>query len=80
MEVDWSYGVSFMLAITFPIPGGNTGVQMAGWFNREINSLEDLKGLKMRIPGMGGEVFEKAGGTAVNLPGVRFYEHADRCY
>ena len=57
----------------FPIPGGNTGVQMAGWFNREINSLEDLKGLKMRIPGMGGEVFEKAGGTAVNLPGGEIF-------
>ena len=52
-----------------PIAGGNTGVQMAGWFNKEIRSLEDLKSTKMRIPGLGGEVFEKAGGTAVNLPG-----------
>ena len=56
-----------------PIPGGNTGVQMAGWFNKEINSLEDLKGLKMRIPGLGGEVFEQAGGTAVNLPGGEIF-------
>jgi len=52
-----------------PLAAGNTGVQMAGWFNKEINSLEDLKGLKMRIPGLGGEVFERAGGTAINLPG-----------
>ena len=34
-----------------PFAGGNTGVQMAGWFNREINSMEDIKGLKMRFPG-----------------------------
>jgi len=57
----------------FPIAGGNTGVQMAGWFNKEINSLEDLKGLKMRIPGMGGEVFKKAGGTAINVPGGEIF-------
>ena len=56
-----------------PIAGGNTGVQMAGWFNKEINSLADLKGLKMRIPGLGGEVFERAGGTAVNLPGGEIF-------
>jgi TRAP-type mannitol/chloroaromatic compound transport system substrate-binding protein len=52
-----------------PLAAGNTGVQMAGWFNREINSLEDLTGLKMRIPGLGGEVLERAGGTAVTIPG-----------
>ena len=46
---------------------------MAGWFNKEINSLEDIKGMKMRIPGLGGEVFEKAGGTAVNLPGGEIF-------
>lgn len=57
----------------YPIPGGNTGVQMAGWFNKEINSLDDLQGIKMRIPGMGGEVFERAGGTAVNLPGGEIF-------
>ena len=57
----------------YPIPGGNTGVQMAGWFNKEINSLEDMQGLKMRIPGLGGEVFEQAGGTAINLPGGEIF-------
>ena len=52
-----------------PFPGGNTGVQMAGWFNKEINSLADLQGLKMRIPGLGGEVLQRAGGVPVALPG-----------
>jgi len=56
-----------------PLAGGSTGVQMAGWFNREINSAEDLKGLKMRIPGMAGEVFAAAGGTAVRIPGGEIY-------
>ncbi len=48
---------------------GNTGVQMGGWFQNEINSPEDYKGLKMRIPGLGGEVVKAAGGKVVNLPG-----------
>ena len=56
-----------------PFAGGNTGVQMAGWFNREINSVADLKGLKMRIPGLAGEVFNAAGGTSVNIPGGDLY-------
>jgi TRAP-type mannitol/chloroaromatic compound transport system substrate-binding protein len=50
-------------------PSGNTGVQMGGWFNKEIRSPEDYKGLKMRIPGLGGEVVKAAGGNVVNLPG-----------
>ncbi len=50
-------------------PSGNTGVQMGGWFNKEINSLDDYNGLKMRIPGLGGEVVKAAGGIVVNLPG-----------
>ncbi|MFC3114618.1 TRAP transporter substrate-binding protein [Cellvibrio fontiphilus] len=56
-----------------PFPAGNTGVQMAGWFNREINSVADLRGLKMRIPGLAGEVFNLAGGTSVNIPGGELY-------
>lgn len=55
----------------FPI--GNTGMQMAGWFNKEINSVADLKGLKMRIPGLGGEVLARAGGTPVMLPGGEIF-------
>ncbi len=51
-----------------PFVAGNTGVQMAGWFNKEINAVDDLKGMKMRIPGLGGEVFERAGGVPVNVP------------
>ena len=56
-----------------PAAAGNTGVQMGGWFNKQINSLGDLKGLKMRIPGLGGEVLKRAGGTPVNLPGGELY-------
>lgn len=47
---------------------GNTGVQMAGWFNKEIKSVADVNGLKMRIPGFGGEALRKLGATIVNLP------------
>ncbi|MCW8830201.1 MAG: TRAP transporter substrate-binding protein, partial [Gammaproteobacteria bacterium] len=56
-----------------PAAAGNTMVQMAGWFNKQINSVEDLKGLKMRIPGLGGEVLRRAGGTPVNLPGAELF-------
>lgn len=56
-----------------PFAGGSTGVQMAGWFNRELKSAEDLKGLKMRIPGLAGEVFTASGGTSVRLAGGEIY-------
>ena len=56
-----------------PMVGGSTGTQMAGWFNKEINSVEDLKGLKMRIPGLAGEVFAAVGGIAVRIPGGELY-------
>lgn len=57
------------------IPCGNTGVQMGGWFNKEINSASDLKGLKMRIPGLGGDVMAKLGASPVSLPGGQIYEN-----
>ena len=56
-----------------PNPAGNTGTQMGGWFNKEINSIADLKGLKMRIPGLGGEVLKKAGGLPITLPGGEIF-------
>lgn len=56
-----------------PTAAGNTGVQMGGWFNKEINTVDDLKGLKMRIPGLGGEVLRRAGGTPVSLPGGEIF-------
>ncbi len=61
-----------------PMAAGNTGVQMGGWFNKEINSLADLKGLKMRIPGLGGEVLRRAGGTPVGLPGGELFTSLER--
>ena len=57
------------------LPSGNTGVQMGGWFNKEINSADDLKGLKMRIPGLGGDVMAKLGASPVSLPGGQIYEN-----
>ena len=54
---------------------GNTGVQMGGWFNKKIRSPNDFKGLKMRIPGLGGQVIGKLGGSPVSLPGGQIYEN-----
>ena len=59
-------------------PMGNTGVQMGGWFNKEINSIADFQGLKMRIPGLGGKVLAKAGGTVVLLPGGEIFTSLER--
>ena len=56
-----------------PTAAGNTGAQMGGWFNREIRAVEDLQGLKMRIPGLGGEVLRRAGGVPVLLPGGEIF-------
>jgi len=52
-----------------PFLVGNTGAQMGGWFKRPVNTLEDFKGLKMRIPGLGGDVIKALGGTPVTLAG-----------
>ena len=62
----------------YSFPGGNTDVQMGGWFRKEINSLEDLKGLKMRIPGLAGEVFAKLGVNVTNIPPGELYTALDR--
>ncbi|NOZ51921.1 MAG: TRAP transporter substrate-binding protein [Gammaproteobacteria bacterium] len=61
-----------------PFPMGNTGVQMGGWFNKKINTVKDLKGLKMRIPGLGGKVLAKAGGTPILLAGSEIYTSLER--
>ncbi|MBX2825728.1 MAG: TRAP transporter substrate-binding protein [Gammaproteobacteria bacterium] len=57
------------------LPCGSTGTQMGGWFNKEIESSDDLKGLKMRIPGLGGDVMAKLGASPVSLPGGQIYEN-----
>jgi TRAP-type mannitol/chloroaromatic compound transport system substrate-binding protein len=55
-------------------PAGNTGAQMGGWFRREISSVGDLAGLKMRIPGLGGQVMSKLGVTVQTLPGGEIFQ------
>ncbi len=59
-------------------PAGNTGVQMGGWFNKEINSVADLQGLKMRIPGLGGQVMSRAGVNVQVLPGGEIFLALER--
>ncbi|MEZ5477775.1 MAG: TRAP transporter substrate-binding protein [Thiolinea sp.] len=54
---------------------GNTGVQMGGWFRKEVETADDLKGLKMRMPGLGGDVLAKLGASPVSLPGGQIYEN-----
>ncbi|NQZ76318.1 MAG: TRAP transporter substrate-binding protein [Ekhidna sp.] len=61
-----------------PFLCGNTGVQMAGWFKKAIETVDDLKGLKMRIPGLGAKVLEKAGGTPVLVSGGEIYTNLER--
>ena len=56
-----------------PFIAGNTGVQMGGWFRKELKSVEDFKGLKYRMPGLGGEVLKKLGAVALNLPGGEIF-------
>ena len=56
-----------------PFAIGNSGMQMGGWFNKEIHGLDDLKGLKIRMPGLGGEVLNRLGATTVNLPGSEVF-------
>jgi len=56
-----------------PMPAGNTGIQMGGWFNKPINNPEDFKGLKMRMPGLGGRVLSKLGAEVILLPAAEIY-------
>ena len=53
---------------------GNTGCQMGGWFQKEINSIDDFKSLKIRMPGLGGEVLRQLGATVVSLPGGELFQ------
>ena len=62
----------------YPLIGGTTGPQMGGWFKKPIHNLADLKGLKMRIPGLGGEVMKKLGVNPVLLPAGEIYTALER--
>ena len=62
----------------YPFPGGNTNIQMGGWFRKPIKSLEDMRGLKMRIPGLGGEVYAKLGVNPILLPAGEIYTSLER--
>lgn len=61
-----------------PMLAGNTGVQMGGWFNREIKDIDDVKGLKMRMPGLGAKVLSKAGGSPKLVAGGEIYTNLER--
>jgi TRAP-type mannitol/chloroaromatic compound transport system substrate-binding protein len=63
-------------AVTFPC--GNTGVQMGGWFRKEIKTLDDMKGLKMRIPGIGGQVWAKLGAVPQQIAGGDIFPSLER--
>ncbi len=62
----------------YAYPGGNTGNQMGGWFKKEIKTIDDLQGLKMRIPGFAGEVIAKLGTVVTNIPAGELYTALDR--
>ena len=62
--------------VNFPM--GNTGAQMGGWYRKEIKSLADMKGLKMRIGGFGGKVLERIGAVPQNIPGGEIYQSLEK--
>lgn len=70
-EVYAKHNMQVMLA-------GNTGMQMGGWFRKEINTVDDLKGLKMRIPGFGGKVIAGVGAVPTNIPTGELYQALER--
>ncbi|MDY6785098.1 MAG: TRAP transporter substrate-binding protein [Cyanobacteriota bacterium] len=59
---------------TIQFPAGNTGTQMGGWFRKEVSTLDDLQGLKMRIPGLGGQVMAKLGITVQAIAGGEIFQ------
>ncbi|WP_028311214.1 TRAP transporter substrate-binding protein [Derxia gummosa] len=59
-------------------PGGNSGAQMGGWYRKQVKSLEDIKGLKMRISGFAGKVLERMGGVPQSLPGGEIYQALEK--
>lgn len=59
-------------------PGGNTGAQMGGWYRKEIKSVADIKGMKMRIGGFAGKIFERMGGVPQNIPGGEIYQALEK--
>jgi TRAP-type mannitol/chloroaromatic compound transport system substrate-binding protein len=81
MQNAWMYeggGIDMMNAFyakhkIFGLPGGNTGAQMGGWYRKEINTADDLKGLKMRIGGFGGAILQKVGGVPQQIAGGDIY-------
>ena len=60
------------------LPGGSTGSQMGGWYRKEIKSLKDIEGLKIRIPGFGAEIFSRMGAVPQSLPGGEIYPALER--
>ncbi len=85
-QYGWFYhggGMEFMQKVyakhkVYSFPGGNTGNQMGGWFRKEINTVEDLKGLKIRIPGFAGEIMAKLGLTVTNIAPGELYTSLER--
>lgn len=60
-----------------PFPVGNSGAQMGGWFKRPVETVDDLRGLRIRMPGLGGDVMQRAGATTVNIPGSELFTALD---
>jgi TRAP-type mannitol/chloroaromatic compound transport system substrate-binding protein len=59
-------------------PGGNTGAQMGGWYRKEVKTVADIKGLKMRIGGFAGKVLTRMGGVPQNIPGGEIYQALEK--
>jgi TRAP-type mannitol/chloroaromatic compound transport system substrate-binding protein len=62
--------------VNFPM--GNTGAQMGGWYRKEVKSLADIKGMKMRIGGFGGKILEQLGGVPQSIPGGEIYQALEK--